>query len=108
MLCHTTDADHRDAAGDFLAHRQLIVDLVGKCNLIAMCPYRDYVELGGLDDVCPRTRPPSRGLCPTTPPIRNAAGCVFIWTWVAVPQSSVEDTAGLRIGLEVRNEPRRG
>src|SRR5262249_47769667 len=35
-------------AGDFLAHRQLIVDLVGQANLTAMYPYRDYVSVGGL------------------------------------------------------------
>ena len=35
-------------AGDFLGHRQLIVDLAGKSVLTAMYPYRDYVEAGGL------------------------------------------------------------
>ena len=33
-------------AGDFLAHRQLIVELAGKSTLTAMYPYRDYVEAG--------------------------------------------------------------
>ena len=40
-------------AGDFLAHRQLIVDLAGKSMLTAMYPYRDYVEAGGLMTYAP-------------------------------------------------------
>jgi putative ABC transport system substrate-binding protein len=34
--------------GDLYAHRQLIVELAEKNRLPAMCPYRDYVEAGGL------------------------------------------------------------
>jgi ABC-type uncharacterized transport system substrate-binding protein len=35
-------------SGDFLAHRQLIVDLVNRGRLAAIYPYRDYAEVGGL------------------------------------------------------------
>ena len=34
--------------GDLYAHRQLIAALAVKSRLPAMCPYRDYVEAGGL------------------------------------------------------------
>jgi putative ABC transport system substrate-binding protein len=34
--------------GDLYANRQLIVELAQKNHLPAMCPYRDYVEAGGL------------------------------------------------------------
>jgi putative ABC transport system substrate-binding protein len=34
--------------GDLYAHRQLIAALAEKNRLPAMCPYRDYVEAGGL------------------------------------------------------------
>ena len=34
--------------GDLYAHRQLIVELAEKSRLPVMCPYRDYVEAGGL------------------------------------------------------------
>jgi putative ABC transport system substrate-binding protein len=34
--------------GDLYAHRRLIVELAQKSRLAAMCPYRDYVEAGGL------------------------------------------------------------
>src|SRR5438445_9746403 len=34
--------------GDLYAHRQLIADLAEKNRLPAMCPYRDYVDAGGL------------------------------------------------------------
>jgi putative tryptophan/tyrosine transport system substrate-binding protein len=34
--------------GDLYAHRQLIAGLAEKNLLPAMCPYRDYVEAGGL------------------------------------------------------------
>jgi putative ABC transport system substrate-binding protein len=34
--------------GDLYAHRQLIAELAEKNRLPAMCPYRDYVEAGGL------------------------------------------------------------
>jgi putative tryptophan/tyrosine transport system substrate-binding protein len=34
--------------GDLYAHRQLIVELAEKNRLPTMCPYRDYVDAGGL------------------------------------------------------------
>jgi putative ABC transport system substrate-binding protein len=34
--------------GDLYAHRKLIAELAEKNRLPAMCPYRDYVEAGGL------------------------------------------------------------
>jgi putative tryptophan/tyrosine transport system substrate-binding protein len=34
--------------GDLYAHRQLIAELAEKHRLPAMCPYRDYVDAGGL------------------------------------------------------------
>jgi putative tryptophan/tyrosine transport system substrate-binding protein len=34
--------------GDLYAHRQLIAELAEKKRLPVMCPYRDYVEAGGL------------------------------------------------------------
>jgi putative tryptophan/tyrosine transport system substrate-binding protein len=34
--------------GDLYAHRQLIAELAEKKRLPAICPYRDYVEAGGL------------------------------------------------------------
>jgi putative ABC transport system substrate-binding protein len=34
--------------GDLYAHRQLIAELAGKYRLPTMCPYRDYVDAGGL------------------------------------------------------------
>ena len=34
--------------GDLYAHRQLIAELAEKNRLPAMCPYRDYVDAGGL------------------------------------------------------------
>ena len=34
--------------GDLYAHRQLIVELAEKNRLPATCPYRDYVDAGGL------------------------------------------------------------
>ena len=40
-------------AGDFLAHRQLIVELADQSTLTAMYPYRDYVEAGGLMTYAP-------------------------------------------------------
>jgi len=36
--------------GDLYAHRQLIAELAEKNRLPATCPYRDYVEAGGLMD----------------------------------------------------------
>ena len=34
--------------GEFIAHRQLIVDIVEKSRLPAIYPWREYVEAGGL------------------------------------------------------------
>jgi len=34
--------------GDLISERQLIVELVEKCHLPAMYPWRDYVDAGGL------------------------------------------------------------
>jgi putative ABC transport system substrate-binding protein len=34
--------------GDLYAHRQLIAELAQRNRLPAMCPYRDYVDAGGL------------------------------------------------------------
>jgi putative ABC transport system substrate-binding protein len=34
--------------GDLYAHRKLIVELAEKYRLATMCPYRDYVDAGGL------------------------------------------------------------
>jgi putative tryptophan/tyrosine transport system substrate-binding protein len=34
--------------GDLYANRQLIAELAQKHRLPAMCPYRDYVDAGGL------------------------------------------------------------
>ena len=34
--------------GDLYAHRRLIAELAEKNRLPAMCPYRDYVDAGGL------------------------------------------------------------
>jgi putative ABC transport system substrate-binding protein len=42
------DARLVSGEGDLYANRQLIVELVLKSRLPAMCPYRDYVEAGGL------------------------------------------------------------
>jgi ABC-type uncharacterized transport system substrate-binding protein len=52
-------------AGDFLAHRQLIVDLAGKSTLPAMYPYRDYVEAGGLMTYAPELGDLARHLART-------------------------------------------
>jgi ABC-type uncharacterized transport system substrate-binding protein len=40
-------------AGDFLAHRELIVNLAARAHLVAMYPYRDYVDAGGLMTYAP-------------------------------------------------------
>ena len=40
-------------AGDFLAYRQLIVDVLRQISVPAMYPYRDYVEVGGLMTYAP-------------------------------------------------------
>jgi putative ABC transport system substrate-binding protein len=53
-------------AGDFLAHRQLIVDLAGNSILTAMYPYRDYVEAGGLMTYAPELGDLARHLARTT------------------------------------------
>ena len=42
------DAVIVSGAGDFLAHRQLIVELAGERRITVMYPYRDYVDAGGL------------------------------------------------------------
>ena len=34
--------------GDLYAHRQLVAELAQKNNFPSMCPYRDYVDAGGL------------------------------------------------------------
>jgi putative ABC transport system substrate-binding protein len=52
-------------AGDFLAHRQLIVDLAGKSRLTTMYPYRDYVEAGGLMTYAPELGDLARHLART-------------------------------------------
>ena len=42
-------------SGDFLAHRQLIVELAERNRLLAIHPYRDYVQTGGLMAYAPET-----------------------------------------------------
>jgi putative ABC transport system substrate-binding protein len=48
MAQEGTDAVLVSGEGDLYAHRQLIVELAGKHRLPTMCPYRDYVDAGGL------------------------------------------------------------
>jgi putative ABC transport system substrate-binding protein len=48
MAQQQLDAAVVGGEGNFLAHRALIVELGEKYRLPLMCPYRDYVELGGL------------------------------------------------------------
>jgi putative tryptophan/tyrosine transport system substrate-binding protein len=48
MEKHRPDAVLISGEGDLYAHRQLIAELAQKKRLPAMCPYRDYVEAGGL------------------------------------------------------------
>jgi putative ABC transport system substrate-binding protein len=60
-------------AGDFLAHRQLIVDLVGNSVLSAMYPYRDYVEAGGLMTYAPELGDLARQLARTALQILQGA-----------------------------------
>ena len=48
MEQHRPDAVLVSGEGDLYAHRQLIAELAEKNRLPAMCPYRDYVEAGGL------------------------------------------------------------
>jgi putative ABC transport system substrate-binding protein len=43
-----TDAVLVTGEGDLYAHRKLIVELAGKNRMAVMCPYRDYVDAGGL------------------------------------------------------------
>src|SRR5712675_2218618 len=45
---HRPDAVLVSGEGDLYAHRQLIAELTQKNRLPAMCPYRDYVDAGGL------------------------------------------------------------
>jgi hypothetical protein len=42
--------------GDITAFYQLIVELVEKSRLPAMYEWRNYVEAGGLDGLCERSR----------------------------------------------------
>ena len=48
MELQRPDAVLVSGEGDLYAHRQLIAELAEKNRLPAMCPYRDYVEAGGL------------------------------------------------------------
>jgi putative ABC transport system substrate-binding protein len=48
MAQQRPDAVLVSGEGDLYAHRQLIAELAEKHRLPAMCPYRDYVEAGGL------------------------------------------------------------
>jgi ABC-type uncharacterized transport system substrate-binding protein len=48
MAQERPDAVLVSGEGDLYAHRQLIAELAEKHRLPAMCPYRDYVEAGGL------------------------------------------------------------
>ena len=48
MVQQRLDAVLVSGEGDLYAHRQLIVELAAKNRFPAMCPYRDYVEAGGL------------------------------------------------------------
>jgi len=48
MAQQKPDAVLVSSEGDLYAHRQLIVELAEKNRLPIMCPYRDYVDAGGL------------------------------------------------------------
>jgi putative ABC transport system substrate-binding protein len=48
MKQQRTDAVLVTGEGDLYAHRQLIVELAEKNRMAVMCPYRDYVDAGGL------------------------------------------------------------
>jgi putative ABC transport system substrate-binding protein len=48
MKQQRTDAVLVTGEGDLYAHRQLIAELAGKARMALMCPYRDYVDAGGL------------------------------------------------------------
>jgi putative ABC transport system substrate-binding protein len=56
MAQQQLDAAVVGGEGNFLAHRALIVELAEKYRLPLMCPYRDYVELGGLMAYAPDLR----------------------------------------------------
>ena len=60
-------------AGDFLAHRQLIVELADQSTLTAMYPYRDYVEAGGLMTYAPELGDLARHLARTALQILRGA-----------------------------------
>ncbi|MFL5239400.1 MAG: ABC transporter substrate-binding protein [Rhizomicrobium sp.] len=48
MAQQRPDAVLVSGEGDLYAHRQLVVELAEKNRLPTMCPYRDYVDAGGL------------------------------------------------------------
>jgi putative tryptophan/tyrosine transport system substrate-binding protein len=48
MAQQRPDAVLVSGEGDLYAHRQLIAELAEKYRLPTMCPYRDYVDAGGL------------------------------------------------------------
>jgi putative tryptophan/tyrosine transport system substrate-binding protein len=48
MVQQRPDAVLVSGEGDLYAHRQLIVELAEKNRLPTMCPYRDFVDAGGL------------------------------------------------------------
>jgi ABC-type uncharacterized transport system substrate-binding protein len=48
MVQQHPDAVLVSGEGDLYAHRQLIVELAAKHRLPTMCPYRDFVDAGGL------------------------------------------------------------
>jgi len=48
MAQQRPDAVLVSGEGDLYAHRQLIVELAEKNRLPTMCPYRDFIEAGGL------------------------------------------------------------
>jgi putative ABC transport system substrate-binding protein len=52
---HRSDALIVSASGDFLAHRQLIVELAAAARIATLYPYRDFVEAGGLIAYAPDT-----------------------------------------------------
>src|SRR3954453_16132560 len=48
MMLKKPDAVLVSGEGDLYAHRKLIVELAEKNGLPSMCPYRDYLDAGGL------------------------------------------------------------
>jgi len=60
-------------AGDFLAHRQLIVDLTREQRLTALYPYRDYVDVGGLMTYAPELGDLARHLAHTARQVLQGA-----------------------------------